>query len=60
MTTEPEAGADMLDGLRPASAYPHPVDAVTSLETHISHLFFAGEFVYKVKRRASRWSSPSR
>ncbi|MCH7718359.1 MAG: adenylyl-sulfate kinase, partial [Chloroflexi bacterium] len=31
-------------------AYPHPVDGVELLQTHISYLFFAGEFVYKVKK----------
>ena len=31
-------------------SYPHPVESVVHDETHISHLFFAGEFVYKVKK----------
>lgn len=31
-------------------AFPHPVDEVTRLETHISWLFFAGDHVYKVKK----------
>ncbi len=30
--------------------YPKPPAAVTHKETHISHLFFAGELVYKVKK----------
>jgi aminoglycoside phosphotransferase family enzyme/predicted kinase len=30
--------------------YPKPPDAVTHQETHISHLFFAGDLVYKVKK----------
>ena len=32
------------------SAYPHPVDRVEMVETHISWVFLAGERVYKVKK----------
>jgi hypothetical protein len=35
--------------LRPA-AYPHPADPVTHLETHISHVFLAGDYAYKLKK----------
>ena len=35
--------------------YPKPPDRVTHKETHISHLFFAGDLVYKVKK-AVRYS----
>ena len=35
--------------LRP-SAYPHPVDRVQLLQTHISYVLLAGEHVYKVKK----------
>jgi aminoglycoside phosphotransferase family enzyme/predicted kinase len=31
-------------------AYPHPVDDVGFLQTHISWIFFAAEYVYKVKK----------
>ena len=31
--------------------YPNPCDRVTHKETHISHLFFAGDLVYKVKKQ---------
>lgn len=30
--------------------YPHPVDKVEMIETHISWVFLAGEYVYKVKK----------
>jgi aminoglycoside phosphotransferase family enzyme/predicted kinase len=30
--------------------YPHAVDRVEHSQTHVSHLFFAGEYVYKVKK----------
>ena len=32
------------------SAYPHYVDKVEHVETHISHIFLAGEYAYKVKK----------
>lgn len=35
--------------LRP-SAYPHPVDRVRLLQTHISYVFLAGDYAYKVKK----------
>lgn len=36
--------------LREPSAYPHPVDRVEVVETHISWVFLAGDRVYKVKK----------
>ncbi len=39
-----------LTGLLRPQAYPHPVSAVTVLETHISWIFLTGVFAYKVKR----------
>ena len=35
--------------MRPA-AYPHPVSKVTLIETHISQVFLAGAFAYKVRK----------
>lgn len=35
--------------LRP-QAYPHPVDTVQLLETHISWILLAGEYAYKIKK----------
>jgi aminoglycoside phosphotransferase family enzyme/predicted kinase len=34
---------------RPAS-YPHPVEKVEHLQTHISHVFLAGAYAYKLKK----------
>lgn len=31
-------------------AYPHPATPVTQIETHISHVFLAGDFAYKLKK----------
>jgi len=32
------------------TAYPHPVDKVRLIQTHISYVLLAGEYVYKVKK----------
>ena len=37
--------------------YPKPPDEVTHKETHISHLFFAGDLVYKIKKAGSLFFS---
>lgn len=42
--------AQLIAALSEPSLYPHPVAAVEHLETHISHLMLAGEFVYKIKK----------
>ncbi len=41
---------DMIAGLRFPSAYPHPVAGVEHIETHISHVFLAGDYAYKIKK----------
>jgi uncharacterized protein len=35
--------------MRP-EAYPHPADSIERIETHISHVFLAGSFAYKLKK----------
>lgn len=42
--------AELIDGLSRPEAYPHHVQRVETLHTHISVLFFAAERVYKVKK----------
>jgi len=42
--------ASLGEALRDPACYPHPVDRVEVLETHISWVFLAGEFAYKVKK----------
>lgn len=42
--------SDLLEALSQPSAYPFPVDAVEVIHTHISAVFLAGSFVYKVKK----------
>ncbi|MDE3074557.1 MAG: AAA family ATPase [Chloroflexota bacterium] len=40
----------LVDALTEASAYPHPVDTVQVEQTHISWVFLAGDFAYKIKK----------
>lgn len=39
-----------LSALLEPQAYPHPVDEVQLIETHVSWVLLAGEFAYKIKR----------
>ena len=39
-----------IQALLSPDAYPHPTDGIELLQTHVSYLFFAGDFVYKVKK----------
>lgn len=40
----------LIEALRKPSAYPHEVDEVEVLQTHISVVFLAGECAYKIKK----------
>src|SRR6056297_1557023 len=40
----------LIDALRSPGPYPRPVDEVELIETHISWVFLAGGFVYKLKK----------
>ena len=40
----------LIAALHDPAAYPHPVQAVDYLETHISHVFLAGDYAYKLKK----------
>ena len=40
----------LVAALREPAVYPHPVDRVELVETHISWVFLAGERVYKIKK----------
>lgn len=42
--------ARMVDALRDPACYPHPVSRVELLETHISWVFLAGDYAYKIKK----------
>jgi hypothetical protein len=40
----------VVEALRYPRAYPHPVEWVTVLQTDVSVVFLAGDFVYKLKK----------
>jgi len=40
----------LIEALSAPSAYPHPADAVEVRQTHISIVFLAGPFAYKIKK----------
>src|SRR3954471_16394866 len=40
----------LIAALNDPAAYPHPVDAVEVRQTHISVVFLAGPFAYKIKK----------
>lgn len=40
----------LVEGLLRPAAYPHPVDGVQRIDTHISTVLLAGEFAYKLKK----------
>ncbi|MFA7281823.1 MAG: AAA family ATPase [Sterolibacterium sp.] len=42
--------AEMLRGLLQARCYPHHVDHVEQIETHISTVLLAGDYAYKIKK----------
>jgi len=42
--------AEVLGSLARPEAYPHPVEDVTVLQTHVSVVFLAGGYAYKVKK----------
>jgi aminoglycoside phosphotransferase family enzyme/predicted kinase len=47
----PERRAELVKALMEAAAYPHEIERpVRLVETHISHLFLTGEYVYKIKK----------
>ncbi len=40
----------LITNLKQPAAYPHPVEKVAFVQTHISLVFLAGSFVYKIKK----------
>ena len=46
----PAAAPSLAQALRSPACYPHPVDRVCVVETHISRVFLAGDHAYKVKK----------
>src|SRR5687768_9666290 len=48
--TEAPSQDSLVAAMMQPEFYPKPPEQVTHKETHISHLFFAGDLVYKVKK----------
>lgn len=46
----PGIPGSLLDSLSDAAFYPHPVEQIERVETHISVLFLTGRYVYKLKK----------
>ena len=40
----------LIDGLKNPNAYPHPVDKIELMETHISWVLLTGPYAYKIKK----------
>lgn len=40
----------LIDGLTSPETYPHPVEVITTIETHISVIFLTGTYAYKLKK----------
>ncbi len=40
----------LIEALRDPACYPHPVERVAMLETHISWVLLAGDYAYKIKK----------
>jgi len=47
---DPHALPPALHGLLTPAAYPHPVDSIELVQTHISWVLLTGRFAYKIKR----------
>ena len=45
-----ETSATWVQGLTNPECYPHPVDQVRLVETHISWVLLTGEYAYKIKK----------
>jgi uncharacterized protein len=42
--------AHLVEAMRDPAFYPHPVDEVEYLQTHVSSVFLTGRYVYKLKK----------
>ena len=40
----------LIEALLDPNSYPHPVEVITTIETHISIVFLTGQFAYKLKK----------
>ena len=42
--------AQIFEAMGRPEFYPHPVGDIEQRETHISHVFLTGDYVYKIKK----------
>lgn len=47
---DPSGQLSLINALRRAGAYPHPVSSTELIETHISWVILTGSFAYKIKK----------
>jgi uncharacterized protein len=45
-----ESQEELIEALGAPGCYPHPVDNVRHIETHISHVLLTGRYAYKIKK----------
>ncbi len=45
--------AELINALCLPQSYPHPVDVITTIETHISIVFLTGPYAYKLKKNVN-------
>lgn len=50
MTSQVESQQALIAALQDPAAYPHPVCAVQTVQTHISTVLLTGEYAYKIKK----------
>ena len=50
MTDQEDRQRRLVEALKRPEAYPHPADSVECIETHISWVFLAGAYAYKLKK----------
>jgi uncharacterized protein len=50
VAARPDPHRDLVRALHEPACYPHPVQRIEHIETHISDVFLTGEFAYKLKK----------
>ena len=44
----------LVEALKDPGFYPHPVERIEFIQTHISSVFLTGEYVYKLKKHITK------
>jgi len=48
----------LVEALLSPDFYPHPVEVITTIETHISIVFLTGRYAYKLKKPVNMTLKP--